>query len=336
MALDIHTGIQTAMIIAVFLVIFSIWRGIRLIRGARTLPFFRMRRIQMLRGWRSFIWALLLLGLVVLLRFQAEPVIYRFFPPTLTLTPTRTITLTPTITQTKTITLTPSLTLTPKESYTPTASPTPHIPLAIELEFESTSTPNPDAVFSQLTFTNGLDESYRPLNPGENFPNPVGHMYALFSYDKMVVGSQWTALWYRGDELVHYETIPWDGGSGGLGYTDWSPDPHEWYVGDYEVQLFVGTNWKRSGIFTVQGEPPSPIPSSTFTPSKTPTNTLTPSRTPFPTATPIPTKTPKPTQTPYKSPTATKSRTPWPTLTRTPVTPSITPWPTRTRLPTPA
>ncbi|GAH59162.1 unnamed protein product, partial [marine sediment metagenome] len=44
---------------------------------------------------------------------------------------------------------------------------------------------------------------------------PVGHMYALFSYDGMLNGSQWSALWYREDDLVFFESKPWDGGSSG-------------------------------------------------------------------------------------------------------------------------
>jgi hypothetical protein len=160
-------------------------------------------------------------------------------------------------------------------------------------------------------------------------------MYAIFSYDQMVDGSQWSALWYRGDELVHFETIPWNGGSGGLGFSDWEPEPHEWLVGEYEVQIFAGLTWKISGVFTVTGDPPTPIPSATPTPTNTPTNTLTPTRTPWPTATPVPTATPRPTRTPYISPTITPSPTPWPTSTRTPVTPSPTTWPTQTRTPTP-
>ena len=28
-------------------------------------------------------------------------------------------------------------------------------------------------------------------------------MYALFSYDRMLDGAQWSALWYRGDTLVY-------------------------------------------------------------------------------------------------------------------------------------
>jgi type VI secretion system secreted protein VgrG len=243
--------------------------------------------------------------------------------------------------------VTPSITPSPAISYTPTSSPTPKIPLSIEIEFESTITPNSEAVFSRLTFTDGLDDQYRPLKPGEVFQNPINHMYAVFSYDNMVVGSQWSALWYREDELVHYETIPWDGGSGGLGFTDWEPDPSEWTPGEYQVQIFTGLNWKRSGFFTVEGEPPTAVPSATFTPSKTPTITRTatrtpwpsstpvPSRTPFPSATPRLTNTPRATSTPYKPPTITPTQTPWPTITRTPVTPTITPWPTRTRTPTP-
>jgi type VI secretion system secreted protein VgrG len=164
----------------------------------------------------------------------------------------------------------------------------------------------------------------------------------------MVRGAQWTALWFRNGELVHYESKPWDGETGGLGYTDWQPAASEWLPGIYEVQIFVGIDWKISGNFTVEGDAPTPLPTETPTrtriPSSTPTLTRTPRPTytltpvasthtprPTPTATPIP-----PTRTPYISPTPTLTRTPWPTLTRTPVTPSITPQPTRTRTVTPS
>jgi len=67
----------------------------------------------------------------------------------------------------------------------------------------------------------------------------------------MTPAAQWSALWYFGNELVYYETSPWDGGTGGIGYTDWNPEPFMWRVGEYEVQIFVGTSWKTSGRFTV-------------------------------------------------------------------------------------
>jgi type VI secretion system secreted protein VgrG len=189
---------------------------------------------------------------------------------------------------------------------------------------------------------------YRPLKPGTTFQNPVGHMYAVFSYDKMQDGSQWTALWFRNGQIVYYETKPWDGGTGGFGgYTDWDPDPSEWQPGIYEVQIFNGMDFKKSGTFTVEGAPPTLAPTSTATRTPTPTRTATSTRTPLPTWTPIPSSTPRPsptaslvptitlTRTPYQSPTPTLSPTPYPTQTRTPVTPSATPYPTQTRTITP-
>ncbi len=334
MSFDIHTGVQTAILILGLMVVLFVWRGIRSISSARRLTFFRMRRERMVRGWRLLFFSIILVLLILLLNSRVEPMIYSFFPPTVTVTLTPTITITPTISLTPTITLSPTITRTPSVTDTPTITPTPYIPLAVEVLFSSTVTPNPSSVFSELVFTDGLDETYQPLEPGTEFESPIGHMYAIFSYDGMVKGSQWTALWYRGDELVHFETIPWDGETGGLGYTDWGPDPSEWLPGEYEVQLFVGLNWIQSGRFTVTGTPPTPAPTFTPTRTLTPTRTSTPTRTPRPSATlsPIPSETL--TRTPFISPTRTPSKTPWPTSTKTQVTPSITPQPTVTFLPT--
>jgi len=334
MSFDIHTGVQAALLILGLLAVIMIWRGFRSITTARRLPFFRMRRERMVRGWRMLFFSIIILLLIFLLNTRAEPLIYSYFPPTVTVTLTPTITITPTISLTPTITLSPTITRTPSVTDTPTITPTPYIPLAVEAVFSSTVTPNPDAVFSELVFTDGLDEEYQPLEQGTEFDNPIDHMYAIFSYDGMIKGSQWSALWYRGSELVHYETIPWDGETGGLGFTDWDPDSSEWLPGEYEVQLFVGLDWKQSGRFTVTGIPPTSAPTDTPTNTPTPTRTLTPTRTPRPsvTATLIPSETL--TRTPYISPTRTPSKTPWPTVTKTPVTPSITPQPTQTFLPT--
>jgi len=345
LALDIRTAVQVALGITILFIGLFIWYGIRSIRNARSLPFFRMRRERMMRGWRLLFWAGFLALVALFLGTRAEPIIYSYFPPTVTPSLTPTITQTPTITLTPTISLTPTITQTPSVTDTPTITPTPSMPLALEMNFESTVTPNPSAVFSDLTFTNGLDEDYRPLNPGTLFTNPVGHMYALFSYDQMTDGPQWSALWYHGGEIVYYESKPWDGGSGGLGYTDWNPSPDQWKVGEYEVQIFVGTQFKVSGRFSVEGEPPTPLPTDTPTPSITPSRTPIPTRTPWPTNTPVPSRTPRPTatrtlrptitptRTPYMSPTPTPTRTPWPTATPRTPTPTRTPWPTPTRTP---
>ena len=264
MNIDIQAGITAAVLLAVIFFLISLISGIRTILSGREIKFFRIRRDQMMRGWRLILlgifWVLLGLGAL----FYGEPVAYHFITPSPTLPITLTPSLSPTISTTPTITMSPTITLTPAESYTPTASPTPYLPLAVEARFQGVLTPPPDAAFSTIEFSNvGLDEEYNPIGPGINFTNPVGHMYGVFSYAGMADDVQWTALWLRDGNLVHFETLPWDGGSGGIGYTEWDPAAEMWLPGSYEVQLFLGSDYYLSSTFSVEGEPP--------TPTKTPT-----------------------------------------------------------------
>ena len=123
------------------------------------------------------------------------------------------------------------------------------------------------------------------MNPGFNFNNPVGHLYGTFNYNNMTPDVQWTAVWLRGETIICYETMSWDGYVGGYGYTDCNPPDSSWLPGEYEVQIFVGTVWKQTGRFTVTGEPSTPRPTPTATRSNTPTRTLTLTRTLVPTNT---------------------------------------------------
>ncbi len=333
MNLDIHTGVQTALVLTILAVLISLVSGFRTVRKGSALKFFRMRRDKQLSGYRMLLFSVILFIIAIFLFRFAEPMIYRVYPPTVTLTPTSTYTLIPTITLTPTITPTPTITLTPSETDTPTITPTPHIPLVVEATFVSTITPKPGAVFSPLQFGQELNkETYELVNPGTVFKNPVGHLYALFSYDGMTDGVQWSALWYNNGELVHFETIPWDGGIGGRGYTDWQPEPWLWKPGLYEVQIFVGLDWFVSGTFTVEGQAPTPPPSPTPTPLPTVTPTPTSTRTPTATASPTPTRTATFTRTPTY--TLGPSPTPTITLTFTPRPPTWTPIPSLTHAPT--
>lgn len=302
MSLDIRSGIQAALIILGITFLVSFISGIRAILSGREVKFFRMRRRKILRGWRLILAGIFSVVLGAFLYLYGEPVAYRFITPSFTPTITPSITLTPSTTLTPTITLSPTITLTPAES------PTPFIPPEMEDEFEGRLTPPAEAAFSPLTFSNqGVDDEYNPINPDTVFSNPVGHMYGVFSYAKMEDKVQWTAVWYRNGEPVYYETLPWDGGSGGYGYTDWDPDAEEWLPGEYLVVLFLGWEWQVSGTFTVEGEPPTSTPTLSPTATETPTATLTPT----PTATPTPSLTPTPTLTFTPSPT----KTPTPSLT---------------------
>ena len=123
-------------------------------------------------------------------------------------------------------------------------------------------------------------------------------MCAVFTYDQMTPGAQWTALWFREGDLVHYETIPWNGETGGFGFTEWEAPASEWLPGTYQVQIFAGLEWKQVGEFILQGDAPTAIPTVTPSLTPTPSRTMTPSRTATSTRTPTLTRTPTPTRTP--------------------------------------
>ncbi len=301
--MDIHAGIIATAILLVVFAIVSIRAGLQTIRSARKMTFYRLRQQRVAGGWRLFGLALLLIVLAVWLPIYGEPIAYDYFPPSPTPSVTPTITIVPTITVSPTITLTPTITDTPAITNTPTMTSTPFIPLPVIALFQSSITPNPDAVFSPLLFSTQMVNT-QAVKPATVFQNPVGHLYAVFSYDNMTPGVQWTAIWYRDGQQVRLETKPWDGATGGYGYTDWNPPPSNWLPGSYEVRIFVGEDWKVIGRFIVRGDAPTAVPTPTITlsptpkPTKTPSPTPTSSRTPTPSATPSPTKTPPMTGTP--------------------------------------
>lgn len=298
--IDIRSTVLTAAIIIGVAALITLILGINHLSKGRKIPFFGKRHNRIQRGWRLIIIAIILIpaGWVVL-NFS-EPVVYRF------ISPSPTVTQTPTITNTPSITITPSITLTPTITDTPSITSTPSLPGEVENEFESEVTPNPDTVFSPIVFSQRITEDWQPIDPSDEFEIPVGRLIGSFTYNNMEIGAQWSALWYWEGELVHFQTQPWQNGTGGYGFTSWDPPSDQWRPGSYEVQLFVGTQWKISGFFTVTGE------------VATPTSTASPTLTASPTQTSSPTRTGTPTRTPTRTPTVTPSQTRWPTATLTP------------------
>jgi hypothetical protein len=288
--MDIQSGVIAVVVLLVIFALVGGRSGLRTIQAARKMTFYRLRRQREAGGWRLLGISMVLLLVAIWLPIYGLPIAYDYFPPTPTPSLTPTITVVPSITLVPTITLTPTITDTPLVTNTATASPTPFIPAAIQALFQSSVTPNPNVVFSTLQFTtDGFN--YPVSNPGTVFQNPVGHLYSIFTYDQMLPGAQWTALWFREGQLVHYETKPWDGGTGGSGYTDWNPSPDQWIPGIYEVQIFVGEEFVANGRFLVQGTPPTLPPTITPTFTKIPTHTPAPSPTFTPSRTSVPSST---------------------------------------------
>jgi hypothetical protein len=125
-------------------------------------------------------------------------------------------------------------------------------------------TPDPSAALSTIDVATRLDRSNRAINPDDAFVSPSGVLYGAFTYNFMQDGVRWTAIWYRGSQIVCLESQPWDGGTGGFGYTECDPQ-QGWQAGNYEIQMFVGTQWKVSARFEVLTGTATPTPTFTST-----------------------------------------------------------------------
>ena len=335
MNLDIQTTVRIVVIFLAIAFLAMSLTAFRAFREAGRLRFFLKKRELLGRAWQFVLFASLIAVFTFFIGRYAEPLTYRVFPPS------PTITLTPTITVTPTITITPTITTTPTITPTPIISPTPLMPIVISENFISKVTPNPDARFSSIRFSTQMDDDYQPINPSDTFDNPVNTIYGSFSYENMITNSQWSALWFRDGELVYYESKPWNGASGGFGYTDSKLTTDQWQPGTYEVQLFVGETWKATGLFRITGTPPTPAATITTTNTITPsvtytaTITLTPAASYTETGALVPTATITPFRTFTLPPTRTNTAAPVASLTATPsLTATITPVPSITLIPT--
>ena len=88
--MDIRAGIIASIVLSVVGAFFVFRSGYRAWLSARRLTFYRIRRQRERAGLFTILVALLIFGFGVLLYLYGEPVAYRYFPPspTITLTPT--------------------------------------------------------------------------------------------------------------------------------------------------------------------------------------------------------------------------------------------------------
>ena len=230
---------------------FSLLMGVRSIQAGAEITFFQEKHKLITTGW-GYITIAFLLGVSSFFVYQyAEPVISVIFKPSTSPT-TFTITQTQTPTIEMAATMIPAVVITQAPTITKSALPMSYLSENIVSQFTAKMTPNPDTVFSTPLFAQVI-ENGRPINPSTVFISPVGHLYSTFSYDKMVVGSQWTTLWIRSADhaIICVDSRPWDGSTGGYDYSVCNPPAGQWLPGDYEIQIYTGTEFKLSASFTV-------------------------------------------------------------------------------------
>jgi hypothetical protein len=358
--------------------IFGVLSAIRTLQISRRWSDFRLRQRYVVQARGSVLLALLsgalALGLFILARSTRASIIPAAPPVAPISIASSTASPIPeaaaTETTTPTIIIPTQTPITPSPVVIPSAAPataTPVMPIAVQALIQGTVTPAFDVEFGRLRFSTEIN-NYTLVAPGEEFTNPIKQMYSVFTYQPLGVKVEWIALWYQDGALKYVDTTSWKDFPAGVAVAGWTRPAPEWQPGNYEVQVFVGTDWKASGRFVLEGDAPTPTPSPppsatatappTATTSSTATITRTPTASPLPppsqtptaasSVTPQPSATPSPSATASPSPTRTEaprlappstptaSQTPAPTATWTP-RPSSTPIPTSTatRLPSP-
>jgi hypothetical protein len=242
------------------------WLGWRRMASASDLRYYSMRRARSRHGWAFLLSGISSGLLAAFLLVFGRPLAFRILPPTPSITPTPSRTLTPTTTTTPTITQTLAATYTPTATIPPTATATPSIPEALRVLFRETITPGPDAAFSPLQVSRRLGENNQPLDPESSLRDPPARLYAAFTYNNLQDGVRWTALWLRdGLVICPPDTKPWDGGTGGYGYTECEP-VNGWLAGNYEIQMFWGETWMVSTRFVIE-EPNATVTPPALTPA---------------------------------------------------------------------
>ena len=274
MNIDIATTVKVILVFIAIGLLASLYYALKSIKTGQHLEFFRKRQDLIAHGWRLILFAIVLgVGGLWIFRY-GEPVAYRYFPPSPTMTRTPTVTLTPTITITPRETLTPTITETLAQTYTP------GLPIEAQETIQTPIGPDSSASFSKIQFSTKTKGGV-VTDTQTTFTAPVTNLFGGFSYDGMALGVQWTAVWYYQGKILFMETKAWKYVSGGYGYSDCELPYCEltaadWLPGDYEVQIFVGQTWKASGRFTIVGgtsttETPAPVKVfSTLTPTLTP------------------------------------------------------------------
>ena len=113
---------------------------------------------------------------------------------------------------------------------------------------------SPASPITDVTLARELDDTQKPVGSTDIF-DYTDTFFCSVEVENLVAGSQVTAKWYRGEEILDEFTLTTDTtGSGNLGF-NLSAEDGGWPIGDYRVEIDLDGVPMRSAGFSVQ--PPS-------------------------------------------------------------------------------
>lgn len=143
---------------------------------------------------------------------------------------------------------------TPVPADTPTPSPTATSAVS-PISMEATPTPAPaepipdDVKFGPITFAAGINDQLEPINPTRVFSETVKRVYAVFPFEGMRRGLNWTQVWYFNGLVFLRDQSAWEWGTAATSYVFTKPRG----AGTYRLELYVNDTLVASGSFVIQG-----------------------------------------------------------------------------------
>ena len=118
-----------------------------------------------------------------------------------------------------------------------------------------------NAQIGSITFAEDLDKNNKPIRSGTSFKSGLKEVNAIYTYNNMKNGLNWSPIWYLDDEPVIKNQLKWDSGvSGTQARTITSknalPD------GKYRLEITVEGKVLQKGEFTIGSPAPNAKPSS--------------------------------------------------------------------------
>ena len=110
--------------------------------------------------------------------------------------------------------------------------------------------PIPDDVkFGPITFATDINDRFEPVNPTRVFSETVKRVYAVFPFQGMRRGLNWTQVWYFNGLVFLRDQSTWEWGTAATSYVYTKPRG----AGTYRLELYVNDTLVASGSFVVQG-----------------------------------------------------------------------------------
>ncbi|MGQ9583783.1 MAG: trypsin-like peptidase domain-containing protein [Anaerolineae bacterium] len=117
--------------------------------------------------------------------------------------------------------------------------------------------------FGPITFAEGIDRKGNPVRPGTTFEIGIAELYAIFDYQGMEDGWNWTRRWSIDGRTVVDDTRAWSGGESGKNFHIYVYSDDVLPPGEYRLDLLVEEELVRSGTCSIRGTPrPTPTPVS--------------------------------------------------------------------------